>query len=147
MSLDSLDSSDSLENYKYYNYEYKGVKIDPYRIMYEYKITHPAHQHALKKLLRCGKSVKEQHQDIQEVIDSLTRWLAMIKEDELLECHRSQVIAEIKQEPSKNQNIIPVKRACISCKHDQRDGECHKKEQPHSFDCWPNDYVGWEPKT
>ena len=95
--------------------------------MFEYKITHPAHQHALKKLLRCGKSVKEQKQDIKEVIDSLTRWLEMIEED------------EVKQE----NKVIN----CSTCKYDRRDGECHKTTPPHSFDCWPSSYIGWEEKT
>ena len=72
----------SIDSGAHYRYEFKGVKLDPYRIMDLYKITHPAHQHALKKLLRAGRSVKDQKQDIQEVIDSLNRWLEMMQEDE-----------------------------------------------------------------
>lgn len=64
-----------------YNIQYKGVKLDPYRIMLAYGITHPAHQHALKKLLRAGRSHKTMHEDIEEVIESLKRWQEMIRED------------------------------------------------------------------
>lgn len=66
---------------KYYEFDYKGVRIDPYRILLQYKITHPAHQHALKKLLRAGRSIKSKLTDIDEVIASLQRWKQMIKED------------------------------------------------------------------
>jgi hypothetical protein len=58
-----------------------GVKADPYRIMLAYGITHPAQQHALKKLLRAGQSHKPIEQDIAETIASLHRWLEMIEED------------------------------------------------------------------
>lgn len=119
------------ENYQYYNYKYKGIKIDPYRIIFEYKITHPAHQHAVKKLLRCGKSIKEQKQDIKEVIDSLTRWLEMIEEDEPLE-------------PVEKQKVI---KGCSTCKHNRDVIYCDKREQPCSFNCFAVGYIGWEEKT
>lgn len=67
---------------EYYEFDYKGVRIDPYRILLQYRITHPAHQHALKKLLRAGRSIKSQVQDIDEVIASLQRWKQMIVEDQ-----------------------------------------------------------------
>lgn len=67
---------------RHYRYSYRGIKLDPYRIINIYRITHPAHQHALKKLLRAGKSVKSLRQDIKEVQDALTRWLEMLDEDE-----------------------------------------------------------------
>lgn len=65
----------------HYNFHYKGVKIDPYRILHEYGITHPAHQHVIKRLLRAGKSVKSLEKDIDESIDALNRWKEMIKEE------------------------------------------------------------------
>lgn len=68
--------------YNHYNYSYKGINLDPYRILSVYGITCPAQQHAIKKLLRAGNSVKELKQDIQEVIDALQRKLEMLKEDE-----------------------------------------------------------------
>lgn len=49
--------------------------------MQVYGIAHPAHQHAVKKLLRCGNSVKPLLQDIDEVILSLNRWKEMIHEE------------------------------------------------------------------
>ena len=67
--------------YKHYKYSYKGIKLDPYRILSVYGVTCPAMQHAIKKLLRAGNSVKDLEQDIQEVIDTLKRKLEMLKED------------------------------------------------------------------
>jgi hypothetical protein len=72
----------SADSGQHYRYSYRGVKLDPYRIIDAYGITHPAHQHAIKKLLRAGKSVKSLRQDIQEVQDALTRWLEMLDEDQ-----------------------------------------------------------------
>lgn len=119
----------TLENYKYYNYKYKHIKIDPYRIMFEYKITHPAHQHALKKLLRCGKSVKEQKQDIKEVIDSLTRWLEMIEEDEV-------------------ENSKPKVINCSTCKYSSdKNVYCLKMDEPYGHYCIIKGYVSFEEKT
>ena len=72
----------SADSGQHYRYSYRGVKLDPYRIIDAYGITHPAQQHAIKKLLRAGKSVKSLRQDIQEVQDALTRWLEMLDEDQ-----------------------------------------------------------------
>lgn len=66
---------------KHYSFTYKGVKIDPYRILKIYGITDPAHQHAIKKLLRAGQSVKSLEQDIEETIVTLQRWKEMLRED------------------------------------------------------------------
>jgi hypothetical protein len=67
---------------KHYKFSFKGVKLDPYRIMKVYGITDPAQQHAVKKLLRAGRSIKSLVRDIDEVILSLNRWKEMIHEDE-----------------------------------------------------------------
>ncbi len=75
------DQNKEPEEYEYYKYSYKGIKLDPYRILDIYKITCPAQQHAIKKLLRAGNSVKELKQDIAEVIDTLKRKLEMLEED------------------------------------------------------------------
>lgn len=69
-------------NYTHYNYEYKGIKLDPYRILFVYDICNPAQQHAIKKLLRAGESDKGYKQDIEEARDSLNRLLEMIEEDD-----------------------------------------------------------------
>lgn len=68
---------------KYYNHIYKGIKLDIYRILKIYGIVEPVQQHAIKKLLRAGKSIKGLSIDIQETIDCLERWKEMIKEDKL----------------------------------------------------------------
>lgn len=65
----------------HYRYEYKGIKLDPYRILDVYGITSAPHQHAIKKLLRAGDSMKSKEEDIKEVIDTLNRWLDMLSED------------------------------------------------------------------
>ena len=59
-----------------------GTKADPYAILLAYQITHPAQQHAIKKLLRAGKSHKPLGQEIDEVIATLNRWKEMM-EDQL----------------------------------------------------------------
>ena len=74
--------SNSTDLGKHYRFSYKGVKLDPYRIFTVYEISHPAQQHAIKKLLRAGKSVKSLEQDIDEVMITLSRWKEMMKEDE-----------------------------------------------------------------
>ena len=66
---------------KHYAYDYKGIRLDPYRILSVYNVTDPAIQHAIKKLLRCGDSVKSVEQDIAEVIDTLRRKQQMMEED------------------------------------------------------------------
>ena len=66
---------------KHYNFSYKGIKLDPYRIFRVYQITSPEQQHAIKKLLRAGASVKPLEQDIKEVIMTLNRWLEILEED------------------------------------------------------------------
>jgi hypothetical protein len=74
----SIENSDSGAHYRY---EYKGIKLDPYRILDVYGITSAPQQHAIKKLLRAGDSVKGKEEDIKEVIDTLNRWLDMLAED------------------------------------------------------------------
>ena len=65
----------------HYAFTYKGIKLDPYRILLVYGITDPALQHAIKKLLRAGRSVKTLEQDIDEVIMTLQRKKEMMGED------------------------------------------------------------------
>jgi hypothetical protein len=66
----------------HYDFSYKGIKVDPYRILALYNITHPAQQHAIKKLLRAGTSVKGLERDIDEVIITLNRWKEMLREEQ-----------------------------------------------------------------
>ncbi len=66
---------------KHYDFNFNGIKIDPYRILLTYNITRPAQQHAIKKLLRAGQSHKDYRQDINEVIAALNRELEMLDEE------------------------------------------------------------------
>ena len=66
----------------YYNYRYKGMKIDPYRGGDIFGITCPALFHAWKKIIRAGKDAKSYKEDIKEARNSLNRKLEMLEEDE-----------------------------------------------------------------
>lgn len=56
--------------------------LDVYRILQMFEVTHPALQHALKKVLCAGgRGAKNDEQDVREAIDSLNRWLEMRAED------------------------------------------------------------------
>jgi len=72
----------NLQSGSHYKFSFNGVKMDPYRILDVYGISHPAQQHAIKKLLRAGKSVKSLRQDVEEVQLTLTRWLEMMDESD-----------------------------------------------------------------
>ena len=65
----------------HYKFSYKGIKLDPYRILLVYGLSNPAQQHAIKKLLRLGTSVKTLEEDLDDVIVTLTRWKEMLEED------------------------------------------------------------------
>jgi hypothetical protein len=66
---------------QHYKFSYKGIKLDPYRILAVYSITNPMQQHIIKKGLRAGQSVKDLRQDIREIIATGQRWLEMLDED------------------------------------------------------------------
>lgn len=70
-----------------HNHYFKDVSkldfIDVYRVLQLFAVNDPCIQHAVKKLLvaggrGAGKDIKK---DIQEAIDSLTRWQEMQKEN------------------------------------------------------------------
>lgn len=62
------------------------ASIDVYRVLRLFNVTDPCLQHAAKKLLVAGgRGGKSRHQDVQEAIDTLTRWQEMQNEDERLE--------------------------------------------------------------
>ena len=56
--------------------------LDPYRILDVYGITHPAIQHAVKKLLRAGRSIKGVRADVSDARSALDRYIEMLDEDE-----------------------------------------------------------------
>ena len=52
--------------------------IDIYRILLMYEVTDPCLQHAIKKLLVAGgRGAKGEYMDVQEAIDTLSRWQDM----------------------------------------------------------------------
>jgi len=64
-----------------YQWTYKGVSFDYYRLCQILGLSNDAQKHALKKIIRAGQSVKSVTQDIDEAIKSLLRWKEMIQED------------------------------------------------------------------
>jgi hypothetical protein len=56
--------------------------IDVYRVIELFEVTHPALQHALKKVLCAGdRGAKDWERDVREAVDSLHRALQMRAED------------------------------------------------------------------
>lgn len=55
-----------------------GVRWDAYKILTEYGVTDACLQHAIKKLLRSGKSIKSTRRDVEEVISTLNRALELL---------------------------------------------------------------------
>ena len=98
---------------KHYDYSYRGIKIDPYRIFTTYGIAHPAQQHAIKKLLRAGQSVKTLRQDIDEAIVTLERWKAMLDEDDAEKANAPQIgsIAAVSASTTGGER----QRLCLEC--------------------------------
>jgi len=74
-----------MNDYKHY---YKDVRhldrIDVYRVIELFDVPAGPIDHAVKKLLVAGgRGAKDMAKDIQEAIDSLTRWQIMRREDEI----------------------------------------------------------------
>ena len=56
--------------------------LDVYRVLDLFQVTHPALQHAAKKILLAGaRGAKDWDKDVQEAIDSLQRAQQMRQED------------------------------------------------------------------
>ncbi len=64
-----------------YQWSYKGASFDFYRLCEILGVAHHAQAHALKKVIRAGRSVKGLEQDIDEAIAALKRWKEMVLED------------------------------------------------------------------
>ena len=59
------------------------AEVDVYRVLSLFSVSDPCLQHAIKKLLCAGgRGAKNDAKDVQEAIDSLTRWQNMRAEDE-----------------------------------------------------------------
>lgn len=71
------------EKHSHYKKDVSHLKtLDVYRVLDLFEVTHPALQHALKKVLVAGgRGAKNDEQDVREAIDSLNRWLQMRAED------------------------------------------------------------------
>ncbi len=73
---------------------YKNVAhlqmIDVYRVLERFEVQHPTIQHAVKKLLVAGGrgAGKDLLKDVQEAIDSLSRFCDMHHEDSLENCSK-----------------------------------------------------------
>jgi hypothetical protein len=65
-----------------YKWGWQGVTFDFYRLCEILEVSHHAQAHALKKIIRAGRSIKSTEQDIDEAIAALLRWKEMIREDE-----------------------------------------------------------------
>lgn len=63
----------------YYHRQFNGKSIDVYDVLVLWNATHPCQQHAIKKLLRAGQSIKPLKQDVEETIGTLKRWLEMME--------------------------------------------------------------------
>ena len=87
-----------------------GVKADPYRILLAYNITHPAQQHALKKLLRAGRSHKPLAQDIDASGAMYANAIAGIR-DQLPESYRGIADASVARESSSASRLADAYRA------------------------------------
>ena len=66
---------------KRYQWTWQGVTFDFYRLCKILGIQGGPQEHALKKIIRAGQSIKTIEQDIDEAKDSLERWKQMIIED------------------------------------------------------------------
>lgn len=69
--------------YDHYKKDVRHLEmIDVYRVIELFGVTHPALQHALKKVLCAGdRGAKDWEKDVKEAIDSLNRALEMRAED------------------------------------------------------------------
>lgn len=70
-------------SHDHYKKDVSGLTmIDVYRVLSLFGVTDPCIQHACKKLLATGvRGHKDAERDIQDAIDSLTRWQDMRRED------------------------------------------------------------------
>lgn len=87
IAFDLLPESEVVEIQKHDHY-FVDVshlqKMDVYRVLERFKVTCPVLQHVSKKALCAGnRKHKDLRRDIQDMIDSLTRKLEMMNEDDV----------------------------------------------------------------
>jgi len=66
----------------HYYVEINGKPADVYVVLRAFDVKDPNVQHAIKKLLRCGKGDKDMRRDVEESIWTLNRWLDIEDEQE-----------------------------------------------------------------
>jgi hypothetical protein len=77
-------SRPEVKNHAHYKKDVSHLEwIDVYRVLGLFRVTDPCLQHAVKKLLVAGGrgAGKSMDQDVQEAIDTLSRWKDMREED------------------------------------------------------------------
>ena len=78
-------NTDVSTKHNHYYKECPYTHIDVYRVCELFNVTDPCLQHALKKLLVAGgRGHKDINKDVQDVIDSCTRWQQMRLEEKQL---------------------------------------------------------------
>lgn len=70
-----------MPNFDPYNINFFGHKLDPYRVVDIFRISHPAMQQIAKKVLRGGSKHKDLEADARDIITSAQRFLDMRAEE------------------------------------------------------------------
>lgn len=67
----------------HYRYEYRGIKLDPFRICQIYGVNDFALQTIIKKALKAGeRGHKDMRQDLRDIVNAANRKLEMMDEDD-----------------------------------------------------------------
>lgn len=68
---------------QHYRFTYKGIRLDPARIVLVYEANHPMQRTIIKKSLCAGdRGKKSLIEDIDDIISAAVRWKEMLAEDE-----------------------------------------------------------------
>lgn len=76
-----LDAQFATDVAKHYKHQYKGIKLDPYRIAKVYEMQGGPREQIMKKCLRFTDKGQTEQQVVNEIRSALNRWQAMIDED------------------------------------------------------------------
>ena len=75
------DKNDGIDLGSHYRNEFKGVKVDVYRVLQIFGVTDPVAQHIVKKLLRGTKKGHDEMTVWNEVFQACERKKEMIEEE------------------------------------------------------------------
>jgi len=89
-----------------YQWTFKGVTFDFYRLCEILGIESHPQAHALKKVIRAGLSIKPIEQDIDEAIDCLMRWKEIIREDRGCDGVKVRAVQELTEEIERRPRIL-----------------------------------------